>query len=57
MKTPPSSMLAEANNAMSTTFNVRIVYFFLMDDDDDDDQKSEGEIMCRLCAIVHGILV
>ena len=42
MKTPPSLMLAEANNAMNTTDNVRIVYFFLMDDDDDDDQKSDG---------------
>ena len=42
MKTFPFSMLAEANNAMNTTDNVRIVYFFLMDDDDDDDQKSEG---------------
>ena len=41
MKTSPSSMLAEANNAINTTDNVRIVYFFVMDDDDDDDQKSE----------------
>ena len=47
-------MFAEANNAMNTTDNVRIVYFFLMDDDDDDDQKSEGEIhqdYVRLCMV------
>ena len=48
-------MLAEANNAMNTTDNVRIVYFFLMDDDDDDDQKSEGQIMCN-CAWYTGII-